>query len=451
MTQDLYNHIKKYQNRFQKLKEQKVLRVGTGNNVKDIKLNLNNRDLVVKWLEYKKAELENSNGYEKNSQVRYCKTLYKEMTTYMSNILYWFNDKDLQDITEKDIKDIYIGIEQGKLKTIKGKSDLSFKTKKDYYGRVFKSGFFKFIGKDEMAKKVIKRKFNEATEVRFFDLDTLRVITDNAARNAHRLAFWLLFDTGMEVMALCQLKKSNFEWIQQDKYYMLHIPKEISKKSRKRRDIYIHFNETNELLKSYLETLKDTDNLFKFKPPALYHALKSVVDKYQLKTKPENKSITIKDFRSSMSTYFLQLDGWTTDDIKARLGHAPSSTEIDKYVNYLGINQKKQRKQAEQATIKDLEAQYKKMEESLRHMQQKHENQTLEIQALKVAAQTLFSGLTPQEVRDIVNQKRKEKGMITWEEEAKKGLEELRKLHKAKKLHPTIDKEFIKLDKEKKS
>ena len=30
--------------------------------------------------------------------------------------------------------------------------------------------------------------------------------------------------------------------------------------------------------------------------------------------------------------------GWTLDEVNARLGHKPSSREIDKYVNFLAIN-----------------------------------------------------------------------------------------------------------------
>ena len=32
---------------------------------------------------------------------------------------------------------------------------------------------------------------------------------------------------------------------------------------------------------------------------------------------------------------------WTTDEIKSRMGHKPSSTVLDVYVNYKALNKKK--------------------------------------------------------------------------------------------------------------
>lgn len=448
MTLDLYNHVNRFKNRFEKFKKAKILVAGVGDNKKEIKLNLNNRDLVVKWIEKRKTELENINGYDKEVQPRYYKTLYKELSTYMPNILLWFNDTDFQDITKEDIASVYKGLEEGTLETIKGKKNLSYKTRKDFYGRVFKGGFFNFIGKDNLAKEVIKRRFTEASEVKFFDLDTLRVIADNAATGSQRLAYWVLFDTGIEVMALCQLKKNNFEWIQDkdEGYYILHVPKEISKKLRKQRDIYIHFNETNQLLKTQMEPLKDDERLFNFKPPALYHALKLVVDKFNLKTKPESKSITIKDFRSSMATYFLQ-QNWTSDEVKARLGHSPSSTEIDRYVNYLGINQRKQREKGKEISLKEVNERYQELEEKFRHLLELNRKQELEIEAFKVVTQTIFEGFNAEEIKKVVDEHRKKKGMPSFEEDARRGMEELKELKKKGKLDPVIEKEFDKLSK----
>lgn len=384
MSEDLYNHIKKFKNRFENFKTGETLRVGVGKKAHNIELNINNRDLVVKWINHKKLELENVNGYEKEAQVRYYNTLYKQLTTYMVNVLYWFNHKNLQDITSEDIKKIYVGLEEGSLATIKGRKNLSYRTRKDFYGRVFKGGFFKFIGKDKMAEKVIKRKFVEASEVKFFEFKILKIITDNTATNSHRLAFWLMFDTGIEVKALCQLTKKDFEWIKEEKdsYYMLHVEKNISKKSRRKRDIYVHFNETNVLLKTHLKRLENDEKLFNFKPPALYHALKKVVDEFKLTTRPGGKSITLKDFRSSMATYFLS-QGFSTDFVKQRLGHAPSSTEIDRYVNYLGISQKKQRKKAKEIELKDIQDKYEKLEEQLRHVLQQNNKQAKEIKYIR--------------------------------------------------------------------
>lgn len=36
--------------------------------------------------------------------------------------------------------------------------------------------------------------------------------------------------------------------------------------------------------------------------------------------------------------------GWTTDEVNSRLGHRPSSRELDKYVNFLALDRHKPKK-----------------------------------------------------------------------------------------------------------
>lgn len=102
------------------------------------------------------------------------------------------------------------------------------------------------------------------------------------------------------------------------------------------------------------------ENLFRGGPRSLYNVLTKIVKRYSLKVQPTNESINLKDFRSSMATHFLKI-GWNTDLIKYRLGHKPSSSVIDRYVSYLGLNKQRKEKVTER-----IQLNYKKIQEDNR-------------------------------------------------------------------------------------
>ncbi|MBT6821693.1 site-specific integrase [archaeon] len=379
--EDLYNHLSRYKKKIKKLREENSIKTYEG----IIKIRKENKQLVLNYLEFKEQDLKDIYGTSKDAETRNAKTLYKYLTTYLANIIYWFNDVSLKDITQKDIESIYRKIENGTLKSISGKK-LSDITLKDIYSRVLKSGFFDYIKKSDLARNVIKRKVSPTHEVRFFDLDTLKEICNLANKKEHRLAYWLLYDLGLEISALLQLKKSNFE-LKYDKdlktkYYMVHIAKDISKKGRRVRNNYVHFEETTNLLKVYLGTLKESDKLFNISPPALYRALQRSNKDGKFRVKPNGEKVTIKDFRSSCATYFLS-QRWSTDEVKGRLGHSPSSSEINKYVNYLGLHQKKRRKEDVELNFKNMKSKYDESQETIRMMKADQDNIKNQMEELK--------------------------------------------------------------------
>jgi integrase len=335
-----------------------------------------NRKIARKWIDGEEERLANINGYSPVARNRNAKTLCKNLG-YLKNILYWFNDKSLTEITKDDIKRVYQGIEKGEITTLLGRV-LADSSKKDYYGKMFKSGFFKFFNKHGYGQEIILRKIKEDTEVRFFEEKTFKKIVNNTKLKSHEMLFYLLFDTGIEISAILQLIAQDFT-LQSDEtgdsYYVVHVPNEISKKTRPKRDIFIHFEKTNELLKSYLNNLRPEDKLFNFGEKNIGNVLKDIVINNNLKVIPSLTKIQIKDFRSSAACYFLT-QGWSTDEIKQRLGHKPSSTVIDKYVNYLCLNQKKKREQVQQINLKEISDKQVKTEEALR--KEKIANQSLQ-------------------------------------------------------------------------
>jgi integrase len=384
--EDVYN----IQARYEKVKE-KFIQTGTVKTHEGvIEIRPENKKLALAWMEFKEQELSDIYGTSADARIRNAKTLYKQFTTYLSNVLYWFNHLDLKQLTENDLLTVYRNLEKKKLLSVQGK-ELSDITLKDIYMRVFKNGFFKFIHKDDIAHAIIKRKVASTQEVRFFELDTLKQITNAAELKSHRLAYWLLFDVGLEVSALVQLRKSNFELKKSkndEEYYIVHVPKEISKKGRRVRNNFVSFTETNQLLKNYLEKLRDSDLLFNFEPHGIYRALMRLNEKYDFRVKPTGDQVSIKDFRSSCATHLLK-QGWTTDEVKARLGHAPSSDEIDKYVNYLGLHQERRREQDVKIDFNNYKEKYEESTEHIRKLEAHQEIINRQMEEMRKMVMTL--------------------------------------------------------------
>ena len=45
---------------------------------------------------------------------------------------------------------------------------------------------------------------------------------------------------------------------------------------------------------------------------------------------------------------------WTTDEIKSRMGHKPSSTVLDVYVNYKALNKKKTKRKLYDSNLQKI-------------------------------------------------------------------------------------------------
>lgn len=362
MAKDLYNFLEKYSNKKKEFKELKYIDTKVHGR---IKVNQKNLKLYLEYIDYKEDLLRKKYGSDEEAKIRQNKTLYKELTTYGSNVLYWFNDIDFTKADKKDFEEIYSKIEGNNLPTVKGKYKLSPASKKDYYSRVFKGGFFKFIGKSDITKEIFLRVFRDKEEVRFFDIATLRKIADHAVTPDHRLLYWLMFDTGVEVSALCQIKAKNFEIDDEGEIkYVINI--DIAKGTRQKRVEYLMLTETKTYLKQKLEGLKPDQFLFNFKPGAVYAALKKITRKYNFKTQGEtNEFIIPKDFRSSCACHMIKQDDTTIIDIKARLGHSITSTMLEKYTNYMARDKKKILKKKKQVDLQEYQDTINRLQENM--------------------------------------------------------------------------------------
>jgi hypothetical protein len=55
--------------------------------------------------------------------------------------------------------------------------------------------------------------------------------------------------------------------------------------------------------------------------------------------------------------------GWTSDEVNARLGHKPSSSEIDKYINFLAIDRHRPKKKVQEFELSKLKEELEEMKQ----------------------------------------------------------------------------------------
>lgn len=311
-----------------------------------------NRDLFKEYFDFQKRKLKRINGLRELDSATY-KTLYVFITRF-SVVNSWFQNKPWKDLTKEDILRVYDQLEEG---VIKKKNGQPFKDRTTFYVKVFKGKPFALAGKVDLAREVIQYSTHKTQEVRFIKEEDFRRLVDASNKSIHRLLLWLSFDYGENINSLLKLRKLDFykeiNPHTKEPEYLLNLKKDILKRSRKARSELNNYRETYVLLDQYLSTLQDEDYLFHFG----YQTAKKLIDRLVIKTGvkclPNGEKVTWKDLRNSMACDLLK-KGWTTDEVNARLGHTPSSDEIDKYVNFLAIDRKTPKQKMNQFELEKL-------------------------------------------------------------------------------------------------
>jgi hypothetical protein len=325
-----------------------------------------NRELFKKFFEEEEYKLKRKRKLEKlNDKV--CKTLLGYVQK-LRNTNTWFKNKDLTKITREDIKKVYDDLEEGRIKNIKG---TSFKDKNSYYNKVFKSTLFQMIGKDEIAKEVIvatsQSAEEEDKEVRFITEEDFKRTISVVIQIRHKLALQLGWDTTENLSTILKLKVSDCKKVidseTKEPEYNIRLRKEILKTSRTKRTEPTLYSETVQLLDLVIQGKEPEENIFDYDKPALEKVWKRAVEKTKIRCEPDGQIPTIKDIRSGSMCHLLN-KGWTSDEIKSRAGHKPSSSVIDKYLNY-----KAKRKQTSKKKIRVFELD--KLQEEIESMKQR--------------------------------------------------------------------------------
>jgi len=343
-----------------------------------------NRDLFKDFFTYQENKLKRVNGLRELDNSTYS-TLYGYLMKF-KNINKWFDNKPIKELTEADIKRVYDGLEDGKILNRSGKP---FEKLQDtYYSKIFKSKLFELAGVIDKARNVIQYAKKSEGEVRFITEENFRSIVDNAYKPHHKLLLWLCWDIGENINALLKIKK--IDLLKQknphtkEEEYRINLRKEILKRSRKQRSEITNYNETVHLLDQHLKNLKEEDLLFNFEYGMAKKIMTRAVERAGVKCIPNGEKTTFKDLRSGMACNLLK-KGWNTDEVNARLGHRPSSEEIDKYINFLAIDRHTPKKKVHQFEMEKIneELQEVKRREKLQIQRNKEMEEKLRVKQIE--------------------------------------------------------------------
>ena len=311
-----------------------------------------NRELFSRFFEFQERKLKRINGLPALDNGA-SKTLLAYVAR-LRNTNKWFENKPLEELTKEDIQRVYDGLEDGKILTQQGQR---FESRNDYYNKVFKSKLFELAGKKELARSVIEFSAPQKIIVRFVTEKEFRKIEEQTTNPNHRLLLWLAFDIGENINALLKLQRSDFTKeinpASGEPEYRVQLRREILKRSRRPRSEITNYSETARLLEEVLPELQADEELFKFDYPYSKKILNRLLKRSGAKCDPANDKITWKDLRSGMACDLLR-KGWTTDEVNARLGHKPSSDEIDKYVNFLALDRHRPKQKAAQYQLETV-------------------------------------------------------------------------------------------------
>lgn len=349
----------------------------------DEKIPKENKKWIEDFFDYQETKLKRINHVPKLDEASY-RTLYHYIS-YFKNVNKWFEYKPVNKWTEKDLKRVYNDLEDGKILNYQGKP---FKDRATYYDKMFKSKPFRMIGLETAAKNIIEYNTYKKEEVSFITEEDFNAIISWIPRKDMRLLFWLLWDYGENINATLKLQKNDFTEQKTEGEPEFHVwwRKNILKRSRRERGEVNNYEETYNLLEDYLKDLKPTDKLFNFHANRARVMLFRALAKCGVTTSPKKERPSLKDFRSGMACDLLK-KGWTREEVNKRLGHTPSSKEIDKYINFLAIESKNTKKKVSQFKISELEEQFDSYKRnSKKELQRKDEA----IEGLKKDVELLF-------------------------------------------------------------
>lgn len=299
-----------------------------------------NRTLFAKFFEYQEYKLKRINNLAALDE-----STYKTLSYYvyrLRTVNGWFDNKAWEDLTQSDIKRVYDAVEDGAIQT---KSGRPYRGTEAFFRRIMRGKPFALAGKRELAISVMEfYSPKNSSDVRFIPEAAFRQLMDVVSYPPHKAMFWLAWDIGENGYSMLQLKRRDFTRQlnpeTKEPEYVVNLRREILKRSRTPRALATNYPDTVRFLDLALAVLKDDENVFSFGARMAAKALDRAVRITGVHCTPGSQKVTLKDLRSSMACDLLN-KGWTTDEVNYRLGHRPSSREIDKYVTWLALDQRR--------------------------------------------------------------------------------------------------------------
>jgi hypothetical protein len=318
-----------------------------------------NRAVFAEFFAFEEQKLKRQNGLAALDDP--CRKTLIGYTQRFRNANKWFCNKPWKELTREDIQRVYDDLEEGR---IRNRREERFADRSSYYNKVFRSKPFGLVGKAELAREVLEYSVNgPKRQVRFISEETFRKMVSVVSKPVHLLLFWLAWDIGENINSLIQLRKKDlFRRLNEETNepeYIVNLPSQILKRSRQSRSEPTLYPETTAYADMVLEPLRDDERVFLFEYRQALKLMHQVVSKTGVRCAPTNDRVNWKDLRSGMACHLLR-SGWTTDEVNSRLGHAPSSKEIDAYVSYLAIDRRKPKRKLYDTSLQDLKSELEK-------------------------------------------------------------------------------------------
>lgn len=328
-TRDVYGMEQKWKN-------------AKANLLADKTISESNKELCIAWLDEKETQLTEglTLSQKQEKRLKYIKTLSKYAGN-LRNVARWF--PDLKNITKAELETVKKKLYNNELLGTCGRPTTCAS---DYVRKLFKGdkSFFTFLGHEKITQEVFKvSRRLEPSDVEFIRISDLQKICEHVSQFHIKTAFEVLFYSGLRIGELLNLRVDDIELKigknSKTPYYLIHV-RATTSKSNTSRTIPLMDIGTIEHLQTFLADKKDNVLVFPFSYTTYAKTLQDVCEKYKIYTQPypQHKKLPhIHTLRKSSTLYWLN-QKYTSDQIKAFLGHKPSSTIIDVYLNYSGID-----------------------------------------------------------------------------------------------------------------
>ena len=144
-----------------------------------------NRALFARFFEYLEYKLKRMNGLAELDESA-CKTLYYYVYR-LRTVNRWFNNKAWEDLTKEDIKEVYDGVEDGRIQTQQGRP---YRGTEAFFRRIMRGKPFALAGKRDLAVAVMEFYCpRPSSEVRFITEQAFRQLVEVMIKPEHKAFF----------------------------------------------------------------------------------------------------------------------------------------------------------------------------------------------------------------------------------------------------------------------
>ena len=365
--EDLFNSKKTFNHLYNQLEQEKLYTHKKNNKV--IKIYI---DAKIK-------------GYY--SRLRY--NINKPEITCLSNIqkliyLERYFNKPLTELTQKDIDELQRDLDTNNIYTQNKlnqpiKQPISYGYKKDLIKHL--KTFWKFYqlyAKEEENKTIpniteyIRVKQEEQKEIEYIDYKEFLEILKVTKNIRQKTFLSIAFETSARPIEILKLKRKHIKYDEEEKAYLIKLPKEKGTSSNKHTIIIDSFNDT---INKYLTQnhFQPEDYIFSY----TYNYYRNLIA--DLGQKAIGKRITPKILRKSNTMYMIN-QGLTEQYIKAHNGWSSNSKVLEHYISQKGIKKPEHiRSKIRKETHQDYETQLTLLKSEMNKMQ----NQMKKLSTLK--------------------------------------------------------------------